>query len=178
MNCTLSNKEITKKFEEREDNPEFIEKIGRSLNNNIKDKSMVLARKLGKHCKRESTENKKIREKIKKNHFFELIEEYNIEEHFKDDRMVLILDNAPSHISTFVQEIAEKLNICFVPLPKYSPWLNCVEKVWDIIKYEIKLSIIRNPSELVNMAFKTFNEKCKGESLILSFKEKYLPVLY
>lgn len=70
VKCNLSNKEITKKFEEREDNPEFIEKIGRSLKNNIKDKSIVLARKLGKHCKRESTENVKIREKIKKNHFF------------------------------------------------------------------------------------------------------------
>lgn len=52
VKCNLSNKEITKKFEEREDNPEFIEKIGRSLKNKIKNKSMVLARKLGKHCKR------------------------------------------------------------------------------------------------------------------------------
>lgn len=105
------------------------------------------------------------------------LDEYNIEEHFKYDRMVLMLDNAPSHTSTFVLEIAEKLNIYFTPMPKYAPWLNCVEKVWDIIKYKIKLSIIRKPSELVNMAFKTFNEKCKGESLIFSFKEKYIPFL-
>ena len=46
-----------------EDNSEFIDKIKRSLKNNEKDKSMVLARKLGKHCKRESTDNPETRKK-------------------------------------------------------------------------------------------------------------------
>ena len=70
LNAIYPIKKLQKKFEEREDNLEFIEKIGRSLKNNIKDKSMVLARKLGKHCKRESTENAKIREEIKKESLF------------------------------------------------------------------------------------------------------------
>lgn len=177
LKCDISKREITKKFEERDSNPEFINKLTRSLKNNENDKSMILTRKLGKHCKRESTENTKIREEIKKEHYFELIEQYNVKEQFKDDRLVLMLDNAPSHTSSFVLDIAEKLNIIFVPLPKYAPWLNCVEKVWDIIKYQLKLSIIRSSPELVNIAFKTFNEKCMGDSLTDSFKEKYEPFL-
>ena len=35
---TLSKKQITKKLEEKEDNPEFLEKLLRSIENNIKDK--------------------------------------------------------------------------------------------------------------------------------------------
>lgn len=175
--CTLSKKDITKKFEEKEDNPEFKEKINRSLKNNKNDKSMVLSRKIGKHCKRYSTDNSEIRKEIKKNHYYELIEEYGIENKLKEDKLVLLLDNATSHTSDFVMNIAEKLNIQFVFMPKYAPWLNCVEKVWNIVKYRIELEIIRSSSELVKLVFKTFDEKCKGDSLTKKFKEKYLPVL-
>lgn len=155
----LSKKQLTKKIEEKEDNPNFLEKIKRSMKNNKNDKSMVLARKIGKHCKRESTENPKTRKQTMKKHVFDLIEEYNIEEQFKNDRLVLLLDNAKSHTSTFVKEIAKKLNIELVPLPKYSPWLNCVEKVWAILKYQFNISIIRSSSELIQVAFKTFKNK-------------------
>ena len=112
-----------------------------------------------------------------KKHILDLFEEFNIEEQFKDDRLVLLLDNAKSHTSSFVSEIAEKLNIHLTPLPKYSPWLNCVEKVWPILKYEFSISIIRSSSELIRVAFKTFRKKCMGDSLIINFMEKYLPFL-
>ena len=138
---------------------------------------MVQARKIGKHCNRESIENPKIRKQTKKKHVFDLIEEYNIEKLFKDDRLVLFLDNAKSHTSTFVKKIAEKLNIELVPLPKYSPWINCVEKVWSILKYQFNISIIRSSSELIRKAFKTFKEKCMGDSLTRNFMKKYLPFL-
>ncbi len=39
-----------------ENNDEFSEKILKSIKRNKKDKTLILARKLGKHCKRESTE--------------------------------------------------------------------------------------------------------------------------
>ena len=108
---TLSKKQITKKLEEKEDNPEFLEKLLKSIKNNKEDKSIVLARKLNKHCKRESTENNDKRKDIQKEHVYQLIDELNLEQRLKNDRLVIFLDSAPAHTSTFVQNIAEMLNI-------------------------------------------------------------------
>ena len=133
-NYSLSKKEIRKKLEEQEDNPEFLKKLLRSIKNNKNDKSMVLARKLNKHCKSESTENINKRKEIQKEHVYQLIEQLNLEQQLKHDRLVIFLDSAPAHTSTFVKNIAKKLNILFVDMPKYAPWLNPVEKVWNILK--------------------------------------------
>ena len=111
----LSKKQITKKLEEKEDNPEFLEKLLKSIKNNKEDKSIVLARKLNKHCKRESTENNDKRKDIQKEHVYQLIDELNLEQRLKNDRLVIFLDSAPAHTSTFVQNIVEMLNILFVP---------------------------------------------------------------
>lgn len=56
-------------MEEKEDNPEFLEKLLRSIENNIKDKSMVLARKLINTAK-ENQQKIKINEKIYKKNMF------------------------------------------------------------------------------------------------------------
>ena len=61
---TLSKKQITKILEEKEDNPEFLEKLLRSIENNKKDKSMVLARKLNM---RERKDMKRIKKFLKNN---------------------------------------------------------------------------------------------------------------
>ena len=63
-NYDLSKKDIRKIIEDNyENNDDFTGKILRSMKRNKRDKSSILARKLGKHCKRESTENP---DKIKK----------------------------------------------------------------------------------------------------------------
>ena len=57
-NYDLSKKDIRKIIEDNdENNDDFTGKILRSIKRNKHDKSSILARKLGKHCKRESTEN-------------------------------------------------------------------------------------------------------------------------
>ena len=70
-NFDLSKREIRKIIEDNdEDNDEFSEKILRSMKRNKNDKSSILARKLGKHCKRESTENpEKIKQTKKRLHY-------------------------------------------------------------------------------------------------------------
>lgn len=70
-NFDLSKREIKKIIEDNdEDNDEFSEKILRSMKRNKNDKSSILARKLGKHCKRESTENpEKIKQTKKRLHY-------------------------------------------------------------------------------------------------------------
>jgi transposase len=46
-------------------------------------------------------------------------------EAYSDHRLVLVLDNAPSHIS---KELAVPQNVELLPLPAYSPELNPVER--------------------------------------------------
>ena len=165
-------------MEEQEDNPEFLKKLLRSIKNNKNDKSMVLARKLNKHCKSESTENINKRKEIQKEHVYQLIEQLNLEQQLKHDRLVIFLDSAPAHTSTFVKNIAKKLNILFVDMPKYAPWLNPVEKVWNILKDHFRSIAIYSKSELKEEGFKVFNQKCLEPSLTGNFIREYLPVLY
>ena len=174
---SLTNKEITKKLEEKEDNPKFVGKLLRSLKNNVNDTSAVLARKLGKHCKRESTENKNKRDKIKIEHIHELIDKYNVKNLFKHDKRFMFLDNAPAHTTDLVYYVADILNIEFIPMPKYAPWLNPVETVWEIQKYDSKYYEIDTKSKLKKTAFKSFNNKCKQDSLTKNFKEKIPAIL-
>jgi transposase len=43
-------------------------------------------------------------------------------------RLVIVLDNAPSHIS---KEVVLPQNVSFLPLPAYSPELNPVERWFE-----------------------------------------------
>ena len=49
-----------------EDNKDFIERINRFIKSNKNNVTSDLARKLGKHCKRESTENINKQKDVKK----------------------------------------------------------------------------------------------------------------
>lgn len=90
---------------------------------------------------------------------------------------MIFLDSAPAHTSEFVQNIAEKLNILFVPMPKYAPWLNPVEKVWNILKDHFRAIPINSKSELTKEGFEVFNEKCLESTLTENFIKKYLPII-
>ena len=80
----LSKKEITEIIEEYED-PfcDFDEKIQRSLKNNKKDNAPTKARKLGKHCKRVSTEIKEKRKNVKYMHIYRLLNYFNYDKILK-----------------------------------------------------------------------------------------------
>lgn len=173
----LSNKEITKILEEYNDpNDDFDGKIERSLRYNKKDNAATKARKLGKHCKRVSTENKDKRKNVKYMHIYKLLKYFNFKKILrKTNRTVIHLDNVRAHKTDLVLAVAKKLNIKFVNNPIYTPRLNPTEKVWDIIKKEIRRRDINSKEELISISFEIFEEKCKHHSLIKKFKEKYLP---
>ena len=175
-NYDLSKREIRKIIEDNdENNDEFSEKILRSMKRNKKDKSSILARKLGKHCKRESTENPEKIKQTRKKYIYQMIKDLEIYHIFQNrQRIVIFLDNAPAHISDFAKDIAEALNIYLLYIPEYSPWFNPVESVWDIHKKHIKGMTIESKEMLIEESHIIFNEKCKGESLQKNFKEKYL----
>lgn len=178
-NYDLSIKEIRKIIEETDEhNDEFLEKLLRSMKNNKKDKSSVLARKLGKHCKRESTESETKRKEVKYNHTYDLLEKTNIKSIFENEkRIVIILDNLPAHKTDLVQFIAETLNIYLLYLPTYSPELNPTEKVWDIQKKHIRKLNVTSREMIVEETYKCFNDKCLGDSLYKSFVEEYIPII-
>ena len=76
----LSKKEIRKILEETEEyNEDFIPKLERSMKSNKKDNTNVLSRKLGKICKRESTENPEKQENTRINHVYNLILDNNLD---------------------------------------------------------------------------------------------------
>ena len=82
------------------------------MKRNKKDKSSILARKLGKHCKRESTENPEKIKQTKKYYIYQMIKDLEIYQIFQNrQRIVIFLDNARAHISDFAKDIAEALNI-------------------------------------------------------------------
>ena len=175
----ISKKEITEILEEYED-PfcDFDEKIERSLKYNKKDNATTKARKLGKHCKRVSTENKDKRKNVKYMHIYKLLDIFNYEKILKKTkRTVIHLDNVGAHKTDLICAIADKLNIEFVYNPKYSPRLNPTEKVWDIIKGNIKRCYIDSKEELIEEAHGIFDEKCCSDSLTNNFKKKYLPYI-
>ena len=145
------------------------------MKRNKRDKSSVLARKLGKHCKRESTENPEKIKQTKKDYIYQMIKDLQIYQHFQNRRRIVIfLDNARAHISDFAKDIAEVLNIYLLYIPEDSPWFNPVEKVWDIHKKHVNGIIIESKEMLIEESYKIFNDKCKGDSLQNDFREKYL----
>ena len=58
-----------------ENNDEFSEKILKSIKRNKKDKTLILARKLGKHCKRESTEKSRKNKTNQKKYIYKMIKD-------------------------------------------------------------------------------------------------------
>lgn len=173
----ISKKEITEILEEYED-PfcDFDEKIERSLQYNKNDNAAAKARKLGKHCKRVSTDNKDKRKNVKYMHIYKLLNIFNYEKILmKTKRTVIHLDNVCAHKTDLISAIANKLNIELVYNPKYSPRLNPTEKVWDILKGNIKRCDIHSKEGLLAESYEIFDDKCCSDSLTDNFKKKYLP---
>ena len=112
-NLILSKKEIRENISANSpSNENFVARLLRSLENNKHDDEATLSRKLGKHCKRESTENPKKQEEIKLGHILHLLNNDLLVQNLKfEKRIVFILDNVPTHRSDFIFEVAELLNI-------------------------------------------------------------------
>ena len=148
----------------------------RSLENNKHDDEATLSRKLGKHCKRESTENPKKQEEIKLSHILNLLNNDLLVENLKfEKRIVFILDNVPTHRSDFIFEVAKLLNIYLLFLPEYSPELNPIEGAWDYPKLHIKKKTIDTVEELIDNSIELFLEVTSGDSLYKTTVERFIP---
>ena len=175
----LSKKEIRKILEETEEyNEDFIPKLERSMKSNKKDNTNVLSRKLGKICKRESTENPEKQENTRINHVYNLILDNNLDKICNElPRIVMILDNPKAHKTDFIRNIAKLLNIYLVELPPYSPEFAPVEMVFKIMKREFRRKILKTKDKIEEFCLKTFESKCDTKKISQWFVEKYIPVI-
>ena len=147
----LTKKEIRNIESEEEFNDDFIDKINRSIKANKNDNTHALARKLEKHCKRESTENPDKQKAIKKENIYNLLFNSELEELCKNEpRIVIFLDNVKAHKTDLVLDIAEALNTYLLYLPEYSPVEKCMN---------------------------CFETKCKGYSIFGWFIQEYVPTI-
>jgi transposase len=58
--------------------------------------------------------------------------------------MIYVFDNAQVHLTGQVREYLEQRDITAITLPQYSPHLNPIEKVFNIVKQSIMKSNITN----------------------------------
>lgn len=157
-------------------NEEFTALIERSMKSNKKDDVASLARKLGKHCKRESTENPEKIKETKKNIIIDLLKHDDLIENLKNERrIVMMLDNVGAHTSDYVLKIAEMLNIQLFNQPEYSPDLNPTEEIWDYSKYHLKKNNIPTQQVLERKSLEFFYKVSESSTLTKWFKETFLP---
>ena len=178
-NLILSKKEIREIISANSpSNENFVARLLRSLKNNKNDDEATLSRKLGKHCKRESTENPKKQEEIRLSHILNLLNNDFLIENLKlEKRIVFILDNVPTHRSDFISEVAKSLNIYLLFLPEYSPELNPIEGAWDYSKLHLKKRTIDTQQELIDNSIELFQDATSGDSLYKTTVEQFIPQL-
>ena len=78
-----------------------------------------------------------------------------------NERIVLVLDNHPSHGTDLVRGLARQLNVELLFLPPYSPELNSIESLWAVFKLDLKNRLQQHPD--VNLAqddFRTLVYQC------------------
>ena len=157
-------------------NEEFMALLERSMKSNKKDDVASLARKLGKHRKRESTENPDKIKETKKNIIVDLLkQDYLVENLKKESRIVMMLDNVNAHTSDYVLKIAEMLNIQLFNQPEYSPDLNPTEETWDYSKYHLKKINITTQEVLERKSLELFYKAAESPTLTKWFKKTFLP---
>ena len=78
-----------------------------------------------------------------------------------NEKIVLVVDNHPSHSTEYVRELASQLNIELLRLPPYSPELNSIEALWAIFKLDLKNRLQHHKSVVLDQQdFKFLVQQC------------------
>lgn len=99
----------------------------------------------------------------------------NIRKNNPDAKIVLILDNFPSHKANVTREKAEELSIALTFLPPYSPDLNPIEQIWRCLKRELSTAHFRSEKEFKAIIQNAFNQLTERLSFSASWFQKFLP---
>lgn len=94
-------------------------------------------------------------------------------------RIVLIWDNARSHLDRSVQTLAWRLGIYLVALPTYSPNLNPIERIWKTIRRQLSQIGMINSVDTLRQHIRTLFEKySQSRSFAKSWIERLLRPIY
>jgi hypothetical protein len=78
-----------------------------------------------------------------------------------NERIVLVVDNHPSHGTEYVRTLARQLNIELLHLPPYSPELNSIEALWAIFKLDLKNRLQQHKSIVLDQKdFRSLVHQC------------------
>ena len=90
-------------------------------------------------------------------------------------KIVLILDNFPSHKANVTREKAEALGIALTFLPPHSPDLNPIEQLWRCLKREASTAFFRSEEEFLAIIRNAFNQLSRRLSFASNWFLKFLP---
>jgi transposase len=91
-------------------------------------------------------------------------------------RIVVVLDNFPSHRAGLTRGRAEELGIVLAFLPPWSPDLNPIEQLWRCLKREVSVAFFRSEEEFLNIVMGSFIQLSKRLSFASNWFSKYLPL--
>jgi len=84
-------------------------------------------------------------------------------------RICLILDGASYHTASSVKRLAKELNIRLVSLPRYSPNLNLIERIWGLLKRKVLANCYydkyENCKSSILKFLKSINSRCYEKEL-------------
>jgi transposase len=91
------------------------------------------------------------------------------------EKIVVILDNFPSHKANVTREKAEELGIVLTFLPPRSPDLNPIEQLWRCLKREISIAFYRSEGEFLAIIMNSYSQLSKRLSFASNWFLKFLP---
>lgn len=94
----------------------------------------------------------------------------DIEASNPDKKILLVLDNFPSHKAQITRIRAEELGIGLTYLPPYSPDLNPIEQIWRGVKRGVSEAFFGSRDEFLSVIENSYNQL----SMQLSFAEGWL----
>jgi transposase len=129
-----------------------------------------------KFFKRENFKNKKTQSE--KNLLYQLEKELkdgNWKEMFKNERrIVIVLDNARTHIAKIGKTIVKVLNIKLVFLEKYASDINPIERVWYAIKDKLSVTYVEDGMFLMIHFSRYFYIYANSRTLVEKWLDTYI----
>lgn len=113
------------------------------------------------------------KENSRKESVCEFLEE--IREKNSKRRILMVLDNFPSHRAKMTQKKAGDLDIHLVYLPPYSPDLNPIDQIWRGLKRWISTAFFRTREGFLNLIEQAYNQLSKKTSYAEGWIQKFLP---
>ncbi len=98
-----------------------------------------------------------------------------VRRHNPHGRVIIIMDNFPSHHARDTLEYAEMLNIRLVFLPSYSPDLN--PNIWKDVKKAVSTHFIACKEEMITLINDMYAELSKKLSYAKAWTDQFLTPL-